>query len=147
MAERIILLREPLSAALYAARKGDLMPTDGEFVTLEQFIEIMKPVVEKTEAVGGEKWVTVSTIRPSLRKLLNDHLVCQSNDARLTKSMKIAMADDLHERYTEAALIFLDVSAFLDPRFKLPCYLGDDQKIPVLKHLEQEVEDNIAVKN
>jgi len=61
------------------------MPTDGEFVTLEQFIEIMKLVVEITEAVGGEKWVTVSTIRPLLHELLNDHLVCQSNDSKAHK--------------------------------------------------------------
>ena len=53
MAERIILLREPLSVALCAVRKGDLMPFDGEFVTLEQFIEIMKPVVKQLEVKSG----------------------------------------------------------------------------------------------
>ena len=79
----IILLREPLNAALCAVRKGDLMPTDGEFVTLEQFIEIMKPVAQIAEAVGGEKWVTISTVRPLLHRLLDNHLVCSDQDSRL----------------------------------------------------------------
>jgi len=64
--------------------------------------------------------------------------VCQSNDSRLTK---FALADNLHEWYIEAALMLLNVSTFLDPRFKLPSYLSGE-KIPVLKHLEQEVEDS-----
>ena len=35
MAERIIVMQEPLSAALCAVQKGDLLPTDSESVTLE----------------------------------------------------------------------------------------------------------------
>ena len=45
--------------------------------------------------------------------------------------MKFAMADNLREWYTEAALMFLNVSTFLDPRFKLPSYLSDEEKNPV----------------
>ena len=52
MAERIILMQQPLCATLYAIRKGDLMPSDSEFVILEEFIATMKPIVEITEAIG-----------------------------------------------------------------------------------------------
>ena len=31
---------------------------------------------------------------------------------------------------------------FFEPRFKLPSYLGNEEKAPLLKHLEQEVPDN-----
>ena len=54
-------MREPLSAALCAVWKGDLMPTDSEFSILEWFIEIIKPVTQITEAVEGENWVTISS--------------------------------------------------------------------------------------
>ena len=37
------------------------MPTDTEFSTLQEFVSIMKPLVEITEAIGAEKWITVST--------------------------------------------------------------------------------------
>jgi len=141
MVERIIILREPLSAALCAVRKGDLMPTDSEFVTLEQFIEIMKRVAQIT---GGEKWVTISIVRPLLHRLLDDHLLCSDQDSRLVRAMKTAMIDNLHDRYTEAALIFLNFLTFLDPRFKLPSYLKEE-KTPLVKHIEQEVLDKTFV--
>ena len=51
-----------------------------------------------------------------------------------------------HEWYTEVPLIFLNVSAFLDPRLKLPSYLSDEEKTPLLKHLEQQVQENVVVK-
>ena len=68
MAERIILMQQSLSATLYAIRKGDLMPSDSEFIILEEYITTMKPVIEITEAIGREKWVMISTVRPLLHK-------------------------------------------------------------------------------
>ena len=38
-------------------KKGKLMPTDGEFKTLEYLVKVMKPFVDITEALGAEKWV------------------------------------------------------------------------------------------
>ena len=101
MAERIILMQQSLSATLCAIRKSDLMPSDSEFVVLEEFIETMKPVVEITEAIGGEKWVTISTVRPLLHKLLEVHLKCEKQDSKLTKDMKTAMIENLTERYVQ----------------------------------------------
>ena len=38
------------------------MPSDSEFATLEAIVSVMKLAVEITEAIGGEKWITISTI-------------------------------------------------------------------------------------
>ena len=46
------------------------MPSDTEFSTLEAFVSVMKLLVEITEAIGGEKWITISTIRPILHNLV-----------------------------------------------------------------------------
>ena len=54
MVERIILMQQPLSATLYAIQKGDLMLSNSEFIILEEYIAIMKPIVEITKAIGGE---------------------------------------------------------------------------------------------
>ena len=54
MADRIILMQWLLSATLYAIRKGDLMSSDSEFVTLEEYIATMKLIVGLTEAIWGE---------------------------------------------------------------------------------------------
>ena len=145
MAERIILMQQSLSATLCAIRKSDLMPSDSEFVVLEEFIETMKPVVEITEAIGGEKWVTISTVRPLLHKLLEVHLKCEKQDSKLTKDMKTAMIENLTERYVQLALMHLNISTFLDPRFKLPSFLTDDEKQPLLEFIEKEVIDNTLI--
>ena len=39
-------------ATLLEIKKGDLMPTNVEFANMDVFVEIMKPIVEITEALG-----------------------------------------------------------------------------------------------
>jgi len=56
-------------------------------MNLPQLIETMKPIVEITEAIRGEKWVTISTVRPLLHGLLDDHLLCSDQDSGLMKTM------------------------------------------------------------
>ena len=36
------------------------MPTDEEFATMEILVEVMKPLVDITEALGAQQWVTAS---------------------------------------------------------------------------------------
>ena len=55
------------------------MPSEAEIKVMETFIEVLKPIVEITEAIGGEKLVTISTITPLLHKLMSIHLVEKSS--------------------------------------------------------------------
>ena len=52
------------------------------------------------------------------------------------------MTDNLAERYVQLALMFLEVSTYLNPRFKLPSFLNDEEKQPLLEFIEAEVIDN-----
>ena len=54
MMERIIEQQQPLCATLIEIRKTELMPDDEEIKTMETFLEVLKPIVEITEAIGGE---------------------------------------------------------------------------------------------
>jgi len=76
-------------------KKGKLMPTVGELKTLENFIKVMKPFVKITEALGAEKWVTISSLTPLLYKILNVCLKVSSDDDKVVVSMKEAMYCDL----------------------------------------------------
>jgi len=38
------------------------MPTDTEVSTMETLVEVLKPIVDITEAFGGEKLASISTI-------------------------------------------------------------------------------------
>ena len=75
------------------------MPTESEFKTLEEFVLTVKPLVDITEAIGAEKWVTNSMMLPILTKLLETHFVAPANDSLLVKVIKKIMLDDLKDQY------------------------------------------------
>ncbi len=118
MAERIINQQQPLCATLLELRKGELMPTDDEFTALESYCKVMKPLVDITEAIGAEKWVTISAVRPLVYKLLNTYFTSSPGDSLLETAMKTAMKENFSERYTGSALLMLSIASFLDPRFR-----------------------------
>lgn len=66
MAERILSQQQPLCDALLELCKGELMPSDGEFATLESFVKVMHPLLQITEAIGAKKWVTISAVQSLL---------------------------------------------------------------------------------
>ena len=52
------------------------MPTDSEISVMYDFVKFMKPFVEMTEAIGGEKWVTILSVRPLIHKITQAFLQC-----------------------------------------------------------------------
>ena len=82
MVERILHQQQPLCATLLELKKGDLMPTEREFSMMEVFVEVMKPLVDITEALGAHKFVTISTVCALLYKLLNNFLKPADSDPR-----------------------------------------------------------------
>ncbi len=75
MVQGILQQQQPLCAILLEIHTTDLMPTESEFKTLEEFTLTVKPRVDITEAICAEKWVTVSMMRLILTKLLETHFV------------------------------------------------------------------------
>ena len=110
MVQRILHQQQPICAALLEVHKTDLMPTESEFKSLEEFVTVMKPLVNITEAIGAEKWVTVSTLRLVLKKLLSTHFAKEAADCPLVKTMKWVMLDDLKGQYTGDILSLLSKS-------------------------------------
>ncbi|XP_011410051.1 PREDICTED: zinc finger BED domain-containing protein 1-like [Amphimedon queenslandica] len=128
MVSRIIEQQQPICTILLEIQKLDLMPTDHEFKTMEEFVSLMKSLVDVTEAIGAEKWITISTLRPIMHKLLNIHFVHDENDSQLTKSMKKVLSKDLCERYTNDKLKLLTKACFLDPRFRNLKFLSESSR-------------------
>ena len=132
---RVIDQQQPLCAALLELKKSDLMPSDTELSTMETYVDIMKPLVAITEAMGAEKWVTISTLQPILHKILNSHLIGTASDTQLRLKMKSEMLADLRTRYPDDLLQLLSKAAFLDPRLKaLP--------LSELKEVTQSIESD-----
>ena len=80
MLDRLLQQHQPLCAALIEIKKTELMPSDAEISAMETFLEVLKPIVEITETLGGERVVTISAVRPLLHKLLSIHLVERSSE-------------------------------------------------------------------
>ena len=142
MMERILKQQQPLCAALLELRKTDLLPSDAEITAMEVFVEVMRPIVEITEVIGGEKRVTVSAVRPLLHKLINQYLVVKPSDAQLTKNVKKAVLTDLKSRYNDVAVeTLLNAACFLDPRFKSLSFLTEEQRESTKATIEIEAQE------
>ena len=119
MLDRILKQQQPLCATLIEIHKSELMPTDSEISVMEAFLTVMKPIVEMTEVICGEKWVTLSIVKPLMYKLTAKHLVAKDSKAVFIKTLKNAVLKDLQTRYTNLSVVdILDKACFLDPRFK-----------------------------
>ena len=141
MVARVMEQQQPLCATLLELKKGDLMPTDSEFANMELFVKTMKPIVDITEALGAQKYVTISMLGPLLYKLLNRTLKNCDIDCRLVKMMKLKMKENLHGHYTDTVLDLLNKAAYLDPRFKSLTFLTDSKKLRVEDHIIAEAAD------
>ena len=84
MLKRILKQQQPLFATPIEIHKSGLMPSDAEITAMKAFIAVMDPIVNITEEICGEKWVTLSGIWPLLYKLIAKRLVEESSDSRLT---------------------------------------------------------------
>ena len=129
MINRILEQQQPICATLIEIRKPELMPTDTEIFTMEDFVDAMKPMVEITEKIGGERQVTVSAVRPLVHKLLTNYLDVTAEDSRVKKEIKKAVKLDLESRYQDTKVEeLLNKACFLDPRFKSLSFLTEEER-------------------
>ena len=134
MVSRIIDQQQPLCAALLELKRTDLMPSDTELSTMETYVDIMRPLVTITEAIGAEKWITISSVRPILYKLFNSHLMATPSETQL----KSEMLSDLKKRYSDDLVILLSEAAFLDPRLKALPFLSSSEMKKVVESIEDD---------
>ena len=105
---------------------------------MKVYIEVMKPMVTITEAIGAQQWVTISTLRPLLHKLLKSHLIEKSNDKSVAKKMKSEMHTNVSIRYSDHLLLLLSKAAFLDPHLKTLPFLSSTETEELHKSIKQE---------
>ena len=81
MIDRILEQQQAVSAVLANDRKNwHHMPTDQEFSVLETVISVLKPLSIFTDALSGEKHLTISAVRPLLRHILDEIFVVSAED-------------------------------------------------------------------
>ena len=129
MIQRVIEQEKAISQVLRAERKTrHLVPSWQEMDVLESVSKTLGPLIEFTDALSGEEYVSVSYLKPVLHLLNNTVLTPAEDDTDLTKDMKKSILKYLNEKYSEAATDdLLDMASLLDPRFGAT-YIADDRK-------------------
>ena len=139
MLEQVDAVRSVLSEDRTSAH---LVPTWQDHDILHSIAAALKPLKCMTDALSGESCVTISAVKPLLNHLLEKVLVADDDDTDLTKEMKERIKVDLQLRYLESEFDhLLEVSSFLDPRFKLN-YVNNRAK--VLEDVEKEMSELIV---
>lgn len=88
----------------------------------------LSPLMEFTDALSGEEYVSLSYLKPVLHLLNNTVLAHSEDDTDLTKHMKTAILQYLNDKYSDPATNdLLDMASFADPRFK-DSYIAEDRK-------------------
>ena len=138
MVERLLEQMEAVRVVLASDRKSShLIPTWQDCDVLDSISAALKPLKETTDALSGEKCVTVSAVKPLLNYITTDILVDKEGNSELTKEIKERVKVDLEIRYSNPELSqLLELASFLDRRFKLG-YVSDRES--TLKEVKEQM--------
>lgn len=149
MLERIQEQQAAIAAVLMEGRNTHLIPDGDEWVIIDGLISVLKPFQKATEAMSGEKYSTISTVKPLLFKLLKVTLKVSDSDSPINKRIKEVVSSDLSTRYDEGCIQqLLNVVTYLDPRYKNLPFLNESEKGKILQDVELMIMDHLsAVEN
>jgi len=86
---------------------------------MESIHKALHPLLEFTDALSGEEYVSISYLKPVLHLFATSVLAEDAEDTDLTKSIKTKVLAYLNDKYGDPNIQeLLDVACFLDPRFK-----------------------------
>lgn len=86
MIARILEQQQAICAILAEDRKNwHPMPTDNEFSTLEAVASVLEPLSHFTDALSGEKCVTISAVCPLLSHIKDDCLRASPDDSAISQ--------------------------------------------------------------
>ena len=120
MVSRILEQETAIRAVLSADRmKSHLIPSWQDIEVLEAINKALTPVADLTDLLSGEKYVSISAVKPVLSHMSTEALAESDDDTPLTKDIKRRILTDIESRYLHPDVDeLLDIASFLDPRFK-----------------------------
>ena len=136
MVERVLEQLPAIRSVLVQDRKySHLNPTWQDVSVLESINAAMKPLADFTDVLSGEKYVTVSSVKPVLELIKDDLLSPGPDDTALTASIKERMCRVLTEKYKSPAIqVLLRKATILDPRYR-----GSMEEAEALDDVKQQL--------
>lgn len=124
MIARVLEQEQAITQVLKEDKKTrHLVPTWQDLEGLESVNQALSPLVEFTDALSGEDYVSVSYLKPVLH-VLNTKVLA----AAVTKRIKGGILQYLNDKFDDPATDdLLDMASLVDPRFKM-AYIADHRK-------------------
>ena len=118
---RILEQESAISAVLSADRKcSHLIPTWQDTEVLEAIDKALTPMANLTDLLSGEKYISISAIKPVLSHISTEALAESNDNTTLTKDIKRHVLTDIESWYLDQDVDeLLNTTSFLDPRFKM----------------------------
>ncbi|XP_039601528.1 zinc finger BED domain-containing protein 4-like [Polypterus senegalus] len=125
MIARVLEQRKAITQILSEDKKSrHLVPSWADLDVLEAVSKALSPLMEFTDALSGEEYVTISFVKPVLHILNSRVLAEEEDDVELTKTIKTSILRYLKEKYSDPITEeLLDTASFVDPYLKLPTFL------------------------
>ncbi|KAL1252580.1 hypothetical protein QQF64_017273 [Cirrhinus molitorella] len=141
MIERIIEQQKAIAHVLSSDKKSrHLIPTWQDMDVLEAINKSLHPLVNFTDALSGEKYVSVSFVKPVLHLFNASILKVEDDDTDLSRAIKSKILEYLNEKYSDPDIqALLDMASMVDPRFKMR-YTAEDNKITIQFRLKDEMQ-------
>lgn len=129
MIARVLEQEKAITQVLKEDKKTrHLAPSWQDLDGLESVNRALSPLVEFTDALSGEEYVSVSYLKPVLHLLNTTVLAAAEDDTTVTKRIKGGILQYLNDKYDDPATDdLLDMASLVDPRFKM-AYVADNRK-------------------
>ncbi|KAL6473716.1 hypothetical protein MHYP_G00172770 [Metynnis hypsauchen] len=142
MVKRVLEQKRAITEVLSKDKKTrSLVPTWQDVDILESIDAALSPLLEFTDALSGESYVSVSFLKPVMHLFNTSILKEAEDDTELTRTIKTTVMGYLKEKYDDPAMDdLLDMACLVDPRFKLQYtqeekreYIKDKAMLEMLK--------------
>ncbi|XP_057181274.1 E3 SUMO-protein ligase ZBED1-like [Triplophysa rosa] len=141
MIERVIEQQKATAHVLSSDKKSrHLIPTWQDMDVLEAINKSLHPLVDFTDALLGEKYVSVSFVKPVLHLFNSSILKVKDDDTDLSRAIKSKILEYLNEKYSNPHIqALLDMASTVDPRFKMS-YVAEDNQTSIQTRLKAEMQ-------
>jgi hypothetical protein len=140
MVERILEQKNGIAEVLGADKKTRHLVLNWQDLEVLEVIDVsLKGVNEFTDALSGEKYVSVSYLLPVLHLFEDDVLAEKDEDADLTKELKSKVFNYIQERYDDTEIRnLINMATMVDPRFRSE-YLSADSLTALKATMVEEI--------
>ena len=140
MIKRILEQNQAISQVLGTDRDArKFIPSWQDLDVMESIEVVLGPLFSFTDSLSGEKYVSVSLVKPVLNLFEEEQLCPADSDTEMSKTLKKKILDYLKEKYSPQGVNdLLNMATACDPRFKLK-YLTEEEALSVKTQMVAEM--------